>query len=59
MDVNNVKSNFLIENIINRQRYCCSETKQPTIEANSYNSERIYISPFIKTYISEDTDYII
>ena len=32
---------------------------QPTVEANSYNSERIYISPFIKTYISEDTDYII
>lgn len=31
--------------------------KQPTIEANSYSSERIYISPFIKTYISEDADY--
>nr|DAG67998.1 MAG TPA: hypothetical protein [Bacteriophage sp.] len=25
---------------------CCYETKQPTIEANSYNSERIYESPF-------------
>ena len=31
---------------------------QPTVEANSYNSERIYISHFIKTIISEDADYI-
>lgn len=46
MDVNNVKSNFLTENIINRQKYCGSEMKQPTIEANSYNLERIYESPF-------------
>lgn len=31
---------------INRD-ICCGETKQPTIEANSYNSERIYESPFL------------
>lgn len=42
---------------INRD-YCCCEMMQPTIEANSYNSGRIYISYFIKTYISEDADYI-
>lgn len=33
---------------------------QPTIEANSYSSERIYKSPFIikqLTIISEDADY--
>lgn len=29
---------------INRD-ICCSEMMQPTVEANSYNSERIYISP--------------
>lgn len=46
------------EYIINRD-YCCYETKQPTVEANSCISERIYISPFfIKTIISEDADYI-
>lgn len=43
---------------INRDCCCCDMT-QPTIKANSYSSERIYKSPFIKTYISEDTDYII
>ena len=42
---------------INRD-ICCCETMQPTIEANSYNSERIYSSPFIKTIISEDANYI-
>lgn len=31
---------------INRD-ICCCETMQPTIEANSYNSERIYESPFL------------
>ena len=36
-----------MENIINDRDYCCSEMKQPTIEANSYNSERIYESPFL------------
>lgn len=47
-----------MENIINDRDHCCSEMMQPTIEANSYNSERIYNSPFIKTYTIEDNGYL-
>lgn len=43
-----------MENIIYRKKIiaynrdiCCCEMMQPTIEANSYNSERIYESPFL------------
>lgn len=35
---------------INNRDICCYEMMQPTVEANSYNSERIDISPFIKLY---------
>ena len=34
---------------INRDN-CCYEMIQPTVEANSYNSERIYIFHFIKLH---------
>lgn len=39
------------EYISNRDN-CCYEMMQPTVEANSYNSERIYIFPFIKLHKS-------